>query len=92
MRARGIGSVVARGRVGLVLGAPTPLDGDLLGVRLPRVRDVRPGRGWWVVDRRAVPAQVGTGAGLSRYGAERPLHPTTTPTSPRTPSVSPVTT
>ena len=58
MRPRGLGAVVARGRVGLVLGAPTALDGDLLGVRLPRIRDVTPGRGWFVADRRVVSVQV----------------------------------
>ncbi|MFN2319973.1 MAG: hypothetical protein ABR500_09875, partial [Dermatophilaceae bacterium] len=58
MRARGIGAVVARARVGLVLGAPTPLDGDLLGTRLPRIREVVPGRGWFVAERRATPIHV----------------------------------
>jgi S-DNA-T family DNA segregation ATPase FtsK/SpoIIIE len=58
MRSRGLGPAVARGRVGIVLGAPTPLDADLLGVRLPRVKDVVPGRGWLIADRRAVPVQL----------------------------------
>lgn len=58
MRPRGVGAVVARARVGVVLGAPTPLDGDLLGVRLPRIREVLPGRGWLVADRRVSPVQL----------------------------------
>lgn len=58
MRSRGIGAVVARGRTGFVLGAPSPLDDDLLGVRLPRVRETIPGRGWFVADRRASAVQV----------------------------------
>ena len=58
MRARGIGAAVARGRTGFVLGTPCPLDGDLLGVRLPRIRETSPGRGWFVGDRRAFAIQV----------------------------------
>ncbi|KAB7741832.1 FHA domain-containing protein [Nostocoides sp. F2B08] len=73
MRTRGIGAAVGRGRVGLVLGAPTPLDADLLGVRLPRIREVVPGRGWLVADRRAVPVQV----------AEHTSHASVTPVMPR---------
>ena len=63
MRTRGIGAAVGRGRVGIVLGAPTALDADLVGARLPRVRDVVPGRGWLVADRRAVPVQVAAPVG-----------------------------
>lgn len=58
LRARGVGAAVARGRTALVLGRPTTVDGDLVGVRLARVRDGGPGRGWLVADRAAVPLQV----------------------------------
>jgi S-DNA-T family DNA segregation ATPase FtsK/SpoIIIE len=58
MRTRGMGAAVGRGRFAIVLGRPTALDADLLGVRLPRVREVTAGRGWLVADRRVVPVQV----------------------------------
>lgn len=60
MRPRGLGPAVARGRVTLVLGSPTPMDGDLAGQRLPRVARVIPGRGWLVAGRTATPIQVAT--------------------------------
>ena len=105
MRPRGVGAAVARARVGIVLGAPTPLDGDLLGMRLPRTRESVPGRGWFVADRRCVALQVaavgaraevgasapGTLAG-GYSGADRPFHPTATPVPPRSPRTRPGTT
>jgi S-DNA-T family DNA segregation ATPase FtsK/SpoIIIE len=44
--------VVRRSRTGLVLGRTSELDGDLLGVVLPRRRPApsAPGRGWLVID------------------------------------------
>jgi len=65
LRPRGLGPAVARGRLTLVLGAPTPMDGDLAGVRLQRVSQVVPGRGWLVADRKIIPVQVATPEGAS---------------------------
>lgn len=58
LRPRGLGPAVARGRVTIVLGAPSPMDADLTGTRLPRVTQVAPGRGWLVADRRVIPIQL----------------------------------
>jgi DNA segregation ATPase FtsK/SpoIIIE, S-DNA-T family len=80
MRPRGVGSAVARGRFGIVLGAPTPLDGDLLGTRLPKVRDVLPGRGWLVAERRAVPIQV-----AHPFGGDAATEVPSVPSIPRRP-------
>jgi S-DNA-T family DNA segregation ATPase FtsK/SpoIIIE len=55
---RGLTVEARRARTGLLLGAMAPVDGDLLGVRLPR-SDVAPaGRGVLVVRGRVAPVQV----------------------------------
>jgi len=64
---RGVVPEVARDGCGLVLGATSPTDGDVLGARLDPPIARRPGRGHLVVDGQAVPAQV------ARLDLERPL-------------------
>jgi hypothetical protein len=56
--------VVRRSRLGLVIAASNDLDGDLLGVVLPRRLpiDARPGLAWLVSDGNAVLAQVAVDA------------------------------
>jgi S-DNA-T family DNA segregation ATPase FtsK/SpoIIIE len=51
---------VRRSRLGIVMAASSDLDGDLLGVALPRRRPIpaRPGLGWLVGDGRARLAQI----------------------------------
>ena len=58
LRTRGAGAAVSRGRTALILGRSTTADGDLVGARLPRSRDVVPGRGWLVADRQVTPVQL----------------------------------
>lgn len=56
---RGLTVEARRGRTGLLLGRLSPVDGDLLGVRLPAPRGGGPaGRGVLVVRGRATPVQV----------------------------------
>ncbi|HSR26576.1 MAG TPA: cell division protein FtsK, partial [Candidatus Eisenbacteria bacterium] len=55
---RGLTVEARRSRCGLLLGAVTPVDGDLFGVRVPRADDRRPGRGLLVVRGRTHPVQV----------------------------------
>ncbi|GAA2025854.1 hypothetical protein GCM10009740_14480 [Terrabacter terrae] len=73
---RGLVPEVARNGCGLILGATSPSDGDVLGVRLevPAVR--RPGRGELVVDGGTVPTQV------ARLDPDRPLPPLPIPPLP----------
>lgn len=72
---RGLVPEVARDGCGLVLGATSPADGDVLGARLDPAMARRPGRGHLVVDGQAVPAQV------ARLDLGRPL-----PDLPATPA------
>lgn len=58
LRQRGLDAALARGRTVIVLGSPSPLDHDVVGVRLPVSSEVRPGRGWFVASRRTDPLQV----------------------------------
>lgn len=55
---RGLTVDARRNRCGLLLGAITPVDGDLLGVRVPRSEERQPGRGLLVVRGRTQPVQV----------------------------------
>jgi S-DNA-T family DNA segregation ATPase FtsK/SpoIIIE len=55
---RGLTVEARRARTGLLLGAMAPVDGDLLGVRLPRCDGVPAGRGVLVVRGRMTPVQV----------------------------------
>ena len=55
---RGLTVEARRARTGLLLGAMAPVDGDLLGVRLPRSDAAPPGRGALVVRGRLTPVQV----------------------------------
>jgi S-DNA-T family DNA segregation ATPase FtsK/SpoIIIE len=55
---RGLTVEARRARTGLLLGALAPVDGDLLGVRLPRSDSAPPGRGVHVVRGRPAPVQV----------------------------------
>jgi S-DNA-T family DNA segregation ATPase FtsK/SpoIIIE len=57
---RGLSVEARRARTGLLLGAMAPVDGDLLGVRLPRSDAAPPGRGVLVVRGRLTPVQVAT--------------------------------
>jgi S-DNA-T family DNA segregation ATPase FtsK/SpoIIIE len=57
---RGLTVEARRARTGLLLGAMTPVDGDLLGVRLPRTEAAPDGRGVLVVRGRLTPVQVAT--------------------------------
>ena len=71
---RGVVAEARRGRTGLLLGPHSPVDGDLLGVRVPRVREAPPGRGLLVQDGRALPVQVaggGTGREMTRHPVTR---------------------
>lgn len=65
MRQRGVGVSVARGRTSVVLGAPSPLDRDVVGALVPRPGEIIPGRGWFIADRAAVPLQIAIPAALS---------------------------
>ncbi len=55
---RGLTTEARKGRVGLVLAPKGPLDGDVLGVRLPRGSPVRAGRGLLVVRGEITAVQV----------------------------------
>jgi S-DNA-T family DNA segregation ATPase FtsK/SpoIIIE len=55
---RGVTVEARRNRSGLLLGAIGPVEGDLLGVRVARGGETRPGRGLLVVRGRAQPVQV----------------------------------
>ncbi len=55
---RGLVPELARYGTGLVLSPSSPVDGDLLGVRLEPARQRLPGRGFLVLDGVAVPVQV----------------------------------
>jgi S-DNA-T family DNA segregation ATPase FtsK/SpoIIIE len=55
---RGLTVEARRNRCGLLLGAIGPVDGDLLGVRVARCGETRPGRGQLVVRGRTQPVQV----------------------------------
>ncbi len=55
---RGLTVEARRSRCGLLLGPAGPLDGELLGVRLPRTDQSGPGRGHLVVRGRVTPLQV----------------------------------
>jgi S-DNA-T family DNA segregation ATPase FtsK/SpoIIIE len=55
---RGLTVEARRGRTGLLLGRLSPVDGDLLGVRLPASRGGPAGRGVLVVRGRVTPVQV----------------------------------
>ncbi len=55
---RGLTVEARRNRCGLLLGPAGPVDGDLLGVRVTRGGETRPGRGLLVVRGRAQPVQV----------------------------------
>jgi S-DNA-T family DNA segregation ATPase FtsK/SpoIIIE len=57
---RGLTVEARRARTGLLLGAMAPVDGDLLGVRLPRSDAAPAGRGVLVVRGRVAPVQVAT--------------------------------
>ena len=72
---RGLVPEVARDGVGILLGATSPGDGDVLGVRLEVEATRRPGRGHLVVDGRATPLQV---ALLDPERCRRPDSPPTT--------------
>jgi S-DNA-T family DNA segregation ATPase FtsK/SpoIIIE len=72
---RGLVPEVARDGVGILLGATSPGDGDVLGVRLDVEATRRPGRGHLVVDGRATPLQV---ALLDPERCRRPDSPPTT--------------
>jgi len=65
--------VIRRSRLGLVMAASSDLDGDLVGVVLPRHTPipVRPGLAWLVSDGDAVLAQVAVDAGLHPLDAGR---------------------
>jgi S-DNA-T family DNA segregation ATPase FtsK/SpoIIIE len=58
---RGLTVEARRTRTGLLLGALTPIDGDLLGVRAPRTEAGPTGRGLLVVRGQATPVQVAYG-------------------------------
>ena len=62
---RGVVAEARKGRTGLLLGPHSPVDGDLLGVRVPRVREAPPGRGLLVQDRSGP-------AGAGRCGRDWP--------------------
>jgi S-DNA-T family DNA segregation ATPase FtsK/SpoIIIE len=55
---RGLTVEARRARTGLLLGATSPVDGDLLGVRVPRSDSASPGRALLVVRGRTTPVQV----------------------------------
>ncbi|GGN03862.1 cell division protein FtsK [Terrabacter tumescens] len=55
---RGLVPEIARDGFGVLLGASTPADGDVLGVRLHPETVRRPGRGHLIVDGHATPVQV----------------------------------
>jgi S-DNA-T family DNA segregation ATPase FtsK/SpoIIIE len=55
---RGLTVEARRGRTGLLLGALSSVDGDLLGVRLPRTDPATVGRGVLVQHGRLTPVQV----------------------------------
>ena len=55
---RGLTVEARRGRTGLLLGALSPVDGDLFGVRLPRSDAVPTGRGVLVRRGQVMPVQV----------------------------------
>jgi S-DNA-T family DNA segregation ATPase FtsK/SpoIIIE len=55
---RGVTVEARRNRSGLLLGAIGPVEGDLLGVRVARGGDTRPGRGLLVARGRPQPVQV----------------------------------
>ena len=59
---RGLTVEARRNRCGLLLGPVGPVDGDLLGVRVARGGEARPGRGLLVVRGRVQPVQVATSA------------------------------
>ncbi|MDQ1629818.1 MAG: segregation ATPase FtsK/SpoIIIE, family [Actinomycetota bacterium] len=59
-RFRGFAVEARRQRCGLLLGATGPVEGELLGVRLPRQGPGPPGRGLLVVHGRSTPVQVAT--------------------------------
>ena len=59
---RGLTVEARRGRTGVLLGQVAPVDGDLLGVRLPRTPPGPVGRGVLVVRGRATPLQVARAA------------------------------
>lgn len=77
---RGLVPEVARGGRGLILGASSPADGDVLGTRLDVTAVRRPGRGQLVVDGRVLPIQV------ARLDSDQPL-PRLTP-APTHPAVA----
>lgn len=55
---RGITVEARRSRCGLLLSPRSQLDGELLGVRVPRATEQHPGRGVLVVNGRFVPVQA----------------------------------
>ena len=55
---RGVIAEARRSRTGLLLGPHSPVDGELLGVRVPRLRQAPPGRGLLVDSGAATPVQV----------------------------------
>jgi S-DNA-T family DNA segregation ATPase FtsK/SpoIIIE len=55
---RGVVAEARKGRTGVLLGPHSPVDGELFGLRAPRVREAPPGRGLLVVQGRASPVQV----------------------------------
>jgi S-DNA-T family DNA segregation ATPase FtsK/SpoIIIE len=55
---RGFTLPLRRARCGVLLCPTGPLDGDLLGLRLPRITAARPGRGYLVQRGRATPVQL----------------------------------
>jgi S-DNA-T family DNA segregation ATPase FtsK/SpoIIIE len=66
----GVVAEVRRGRTGLLFGPHSPVDGDLLGARVPRVRETVPGRGLLVQRGVTTPVQVAD-AGLVPHPLSR---------------------
>jgi S-DNA-T family DNA segregation ATPase FtsK/SpoIIIE len=77
---RGLLPEVSRDGVGILLGATSPGDGDVLGVRLEIDSTRRAGRGHLVVDGRSTPVQVALLDPPARRTSDSP--PTTAPALP----------
>jgi len=77
---RGLLPEVSRDGVGILLGATSPGDGDVLGVRLEIDSTRRAGRGHLVVDGRSTPVQVALLDRPARRTSDSP--PTTAPALP----------